>query len=314
MQPIDSKENAVPFLTIAVDFVTKLPLSQGFDTILTVTDQGCTKAVILVPCKETDGTKEIADPFKDHVFPYSRILQKIISDRDTRFTLEYHKLCATLGIEQNLSTAYHPQTDRQSERTNQTMEDLLRIYCNHQQNDWSEWLTLVQYIINSRPSSTTKETPYDLWMGFTPLTHQAMVPVKVSNLIKRRTELTKARKNALQVIQNAQEKWGKSTTYIPYSKGDLVWLEGTNLHTTHPTKKLRQKRFGPFKVIQEVGAVSFKLELPSQRKIHPIFHAKLLHPYKETEKHGANFQESPSDLVDGEPEWEIEFILDSWWH
>ena len=108
----------------------------------------------------------MADLFKDCVFPYSGIPRKIISDRDTRFTSEYHKeLCTTLGIEQNLSTAYHPQTDGQSERTNQTMEDLLRIYCNHQQNDWSEWLALVQYIINSRPSSTTKETPYDLWMG-----------------------------------------------------------------------------------------------------------------------------------------------------
>ena len=126
LQPIGSKEGAVPFSTIVMDFVTKLPLSQGFDTILTVTDQGCTKAVILVPCKETDRTKEIADLFKDRVFPYSGVPQKIISDRDTRFTSEYHKkLCATLGIEQNLSTAYHPQTDGQSERTNQTMEDLL---------------------------------------------------------------------------------------------------------------------------------------------------------------------------------------------
>ena len=86
-------------------------------------------------------------------------------------------------------------------------------------------------------------------MGFTPPAHQAMVPVKVPNLIKRRTELIKARENALQAIRNAQERWGRPTTYVPYDKGDLVWLEGTNLHTTHPTKKLRQKRFGSFKVI-----------------------------------------------------------------
>ena len=150
-------------------------------------------------------------------------------------------------------------------------------------------------------------------MGFTPPAHQAMVPVKVPNLIKRRTELTKAWENALQAIRNAQEKWGRPTTYVPYKEGDLVWLEGTNLHTTHPTKKLQQKRFGPFKVVQAIGMVSFKLELPPQWKVHPVFHAKLLHPYKETEEHGANFQEPPPDLVDGEPEWEIESILDSRW-
>ena len=140
-----------------------------------------------------------------------------------------------------------------------------------------------------------------------------MIPIKVPNLIKRRTELTKARENALQAIRDAQEKWEKPTTYVPYKIRDLVWLEGTNLHTTHPTKKLRQKQFGPFKVLQVIGTVSFKVELPPQWKIHPVFHAKLLHPYKETEEHGINFQEPPPDLVDGEPEWEIESILDSRW-
>jgi len=99
-----------------MDFVTKLPKSKGSNTILTITDQGCTKAVILLPCKETMGSIKIAELLKEKAFPYTGIPQKVISDRDTCFTSKLFKeLCAGLGIDQNLSTAYHPQTDGQSE-------------------------------------------------------------------------------------------------------------------------------------------------------------------------------------------------------
>ena len=83
-----------------------------------------------------------------------------------------------------------------------------------------------------------------------------------------------------------------------------------HLHTTHPTKKLGLKRYGPFKVLKDVGHVNFHLELPAHWKIHDVFHTKLLHPYTETEAHGENFLEPPPDLVDGVVEWEVERILD----
>ena len=111
-------------------------------------------------------------------------------------------------------------------------------------------------------------------------------------------------------MQHAQESWVKPTNYKPYQKGDRVWLEATHLHTTHSTKKLGPKRYGPFKVLEVVRHVNFRLELPAHWKIHNIFHAKLLHPYKETEKHGENFTEPPPDLIEGELEWEVEKILD----
>ena len=111
-------------------------------------------------------------------------------------------------------------------------------------------------------------------------------------------------------MQHAQETWVKPTKYKPYQQGDQVWLEGTNLHTTHPTRKLGPKRYRPFKVREVMGHTNFRLELPSHWKIHDVFHAKLLHPYKETEEHGENFTEPPPDLIDGEPEWEVEQILD----
>ena len=119
----------------------------------------------------------------------------------------------TLGVQQNISTAYHPQTDGQSERTNQTMENLLRIFCNHQQDDWVEWLPIVQYIINSRPSSTTKKAPYEPWIGYTPLAHQAKVINKAPALLQRKEELTKAREVAQKAMIEAQNTWVKLTSY-----------------------------------------------------------------------------------------------------
>ena len=86
LQPITPEERPLPFATMAVDFVVKLPESKGSDTILTVTDQGCTKAVILVPCREDMGAEAIAELFKERVFPYTGTPTKLISDRDTRFT------------------------------------------------------------------------------------------------------------------------------------------------------------------------------------------------------------------------------------
>jgi hypothetical protein len=117
--PIGPGEDTMPFATITVDFITKLPDSHGCDTILTITDHNCTKAVILIPCRENMGSEEVARLFRDHTFPYTGIPKRIISDRDTWFTSQFFKeLCTQLEIKQNISSAYHPQTDGQSERTN----------------------------------------------------------------------------------------------------------------------------------------------------------------------------------------------------
>jgi hypothetical protein len=78
------------------------------------------------------------------------------------------ELCAQLQIDQNISTAYHPQTDGQSEQSNQWLEQYLQIYSNFQQDDWAQWLPITQYVHNSWPSTTTRQTPFDLLIGFTP--------------------------------------------------------------------------------------------------------------------------------------------------
>ena len=121
------------------------------------------------------------------------------------------------------------------------MEGLLQIFCNHQANDWAKWLPLVQYIINSRPSSMTKRAPYELWMGHVPRAHQAVKDLKVPDLLQQQKDLETVREEVVLAMQHAQESWVKPTNYQPYQAGERVWLEATHLHTTHPTKKLGPK-------------------------------------------------------------------------
>jgi len=170
--PIASSSN-LPFQTIVVDFITKLPLSYGNDTILTITDHDISKASIFLPCKETIDTVGVAELYATHVFPHYGIPLKVISDRDPHFDSAFTtNLCKLLGIRQNISTAYHLQTDGQSERTNQSLEMYLQLYCDTQQHEWAKLLPMAQYVRNSWPSSTTKQIPFNTLISYTPLVHQ----------------------------------------------------------------------------------------------------------------------------------------------
>jgi len=116
----------MPFETVALDFITKLPISQGYNSILTITDHDCTKAAVFIPCKESATVEETAGLIVQHIFPQFGLLLKFISDRDPKFASRFIRgLCKGTGTTQNISTAYHPHTDGQSERTNQWIEQYL---------------------------------------------------------------------------------------------------------------------------------------------------------------------------------------------
>ena len=109
---IKPAHNALPFQTIAMDFIVKLLLSKGFNMILTITDHDCSKAAIFVPCNESINAPGVATLYAQHVFFYYSILSKVILDHDTHFTAHFAKeLCRVLGVKQNISMVYHPQTD-----------------------------------------------------------------------------------------------------------------------------------------------------------------------------------------------------------
>ena len=123
---IDTTDNALPFQQVAMDLITGLPMHKEKDAILTIVDQGCSRAAVFLPCTTNITSEGIAQLYMDHMYKWYGLPTKVISDRDPRFTSYFGRsLARRLGIEQNLSTVFHPQTDGLSERKNQWVEQYL---------------------------------------------------------------------------------------------------------------------------------------------------------------------------------------------
>jgi hypothetical protein len=279
-----------------------------YDTILTITDT-FSKASILIPCNETIDATGVAGLYANYVLPHYGLPLCIILDRDPHFTSSFFReLCRVTGAIQNLSTAYRPQIDGQSERTNQRLKQYIRIFTIFEQTNWADLLALAQYTLNSWPNATTKKAPYKLLLGYIPHIHQASRISNNPGLEEHLQRLEKAREEAAEALRRAADIQVPSR-FEPYQAGDKVWLEGCNLTTTHPSAKLAPRRYGPFPITHVVSRTSYQLRLPFQWKIHNVFHATLLTLYKETSLNRKQYQEPIPELIDGQPEWEVEAIL-----
>ena len=205
MQPILPNLQAQPFSTIVMGFIVKLPILGGYNTILTITDHDCTKAVILLPCRENMDLLSIAKLYLECVFPFVGLPEKVILDRNIGFTLQIFKeICDLLEVKQNISSVYHPQTDGQSEKTNQHVEMALRIFRNFHQDNWSDLLPVVQYQLNSCFSNATRQIPYETWMGFIPKAHQPLQGSSLPVVEECRSQLQEAWKLAINMMMQAQ--------------------------------------------------------------------------------------------------------------
>ena len=297
-----------------MDFIVKLPESAGYDSILTITDHDCTKMLIAIPCREMIMAEGVAELFLRQIFPRFGLPSKIIRNRDPRFVSKFMKeLCHLMGITQNVSTAYHPRTDGQSERSNQWLEQYLQFWVNHQQTNWHHYLLLAEFAHNSWKNEATGCSPFEILMGYSPRAEIFDVTSSIPTVALRLRDWKRTREEAQRLMIKAQKKWTKGKELIQrYKTGDQVWLEGHNLRIDWPSVKLAPKRYGPFKIGKVLSPITYQLELPLQWKIHDIFHADLLTPYHETELHGPNFTRPPPDLIDGEEEYEVEEILQSW--
>jgi hypothetical protein len=303
----------MPFETVAMDFIVKLPLSNRFDSILTITDHDCTKAAIFIPCNKTITAEGVAELYLQHVFKQFGLPQKIISDRDPRLAGKFARaLCTALGITQNMSTAFHPRTDGQSERTNQGLEQYLRFYINTKQSNWAQLLSVAEFTHNLWRNESTGQLPFDLLMGYHPRAEWTAVPSPIPQVMLRLDQIWEARNKARTAMIKAQQGWEQQKRTAPtFQTGDQVWLDGHNIKMFHPTTKLAPKRHGPFPIVRVLSPITCELRLPVQWKLHPVFHIDLLTPYRETEFHGANYDKPPPDLIDGEEEYEVERIVAS---
>lgn len=281
---------------------------------MVVVDHDSTKGLILCPCtKKETGMSTFAQLYHQYVYKRYGLPDGIISDRGPQFSSKvFNELCRLLGIKHSMSTAYHPQTDGQTERANQEIEAMLRIFCANNPEDWYNLIPDIEFAYNSREHSTIKMAPFYAAMGY----HPTAIPAaynrtNIPAVEERLDELKKARNEADAAIELARQHMVERVTrrFKPFKKGQRVWLEGKNLKTGYPHKKLAPKREGPFVIDEVFSRLVYKLKLPRQWRVHPVFHASLLSPYNETHEHGDNYKRPPPDLIDGEEEQEIEAII-----
>ena len=157
-----------PWTHISVDFIMKLPVAQGYDSILVVCNR-MTKMAHFVPTTEKTSAEEVARLFWDNIWKLHELPGSIITDKEVQFTVGMMKeLNCILGIDTKLSTAYYPETDEQTERMNQDLEQYLRMFIDHQQEQWPDWLATAEFAYNNKVQTSTKVLPFKANNGWDP--------------------------------------------------------------------------------------------------------------------------------------------------
>src|ERR1700674_2328212 len=301
---------------ISVDLIGPLPWSRDHDAIMVVVDY-LTKMGHFIPTNTTLSAEGAARLYVDNVFKLHGIPESMTSDRGRQFASSLAQGFRTmLGIEGRLSTAYHPQTDGQTEIINKEVEQYLRRFTNFEQDDWADWLPIAEFAHNDHVSSSMQSSPFYLNYGQHP--HKGITPIpphaneSATEFLTRMMTITEEAQAALRCTKEDMKQFNErlQKSSITYQQGDKVWLEGTNLTTLRPSKKLEFKHFGPFPIISKHGT-AYKLAIPpTWKNIHPVFHETLLSPY-----HSPAFKSQetppppPAELIDGTPEYEVESIL-----
>ena len=257
----------------------------------------------------------MADVIFETHFCQKGLPDNFVTDRGSLFTSQYFSsLCYYLSVRCRYSTAFHPQTDGQTERQNQTLEQYLRSYINYQQDDWVKWLPLAEFAYNNSFHQTIGGTPFFMEYGYHPKMEEEIQPGisrDVPSALDRAVGLL-AMRRYLEANWKAtvNKQYNQKHTPRTFKVGDKVWLNAKNIRTVRPSKKLDYKYFGPFQILDVVGKQAYRLQLPSTfRGVHNVFHVSLLEEYKTT----ADREEAkpPPIEVDGQDAYEIEEILDS---
>jgi hypothetical protein len=199
----------------------------------------------------------------------------------------------------------------------QEVQKTLRPYMNHYQNNWNSQLTTVEFAINNTIKSSTGYTPFFLVLGQHP--NPGRIPRDLSTCAPTLEEffegLQKAREIAQKSLQKAADQMKKFADRKrgptpEFEIGDKVLLDASNFPSIRPSRKLGERRYGPFKIIEKLSDLNYRLELPPNWKIHPVFHVDKIRKYHE-DPNNPNYSEPPPDLIDDHEEYEVEKILDA---
>jgi hypothetical protein len=289
---------------LTMDFITGLPLSDGADVIMVVVDR-LTKSAHFLALRHPYTALQVAHLFLDNVVRLHGVPRSIVSDRDAVFTsVMWREIMKSVGTTLNYSTAHHPQTDGQSERVNQCLEQYLRCFVQDCPRKWRRALPMAEFWYNSSVHSSLGCSPFKALYGVDP-SFGAMPNVSVAtdspvfDAMTERQALTDMIRAQLQRAQDRIKRQAdKQRTDREFSVGDSVLLKlqpyAQSSVVNRPFQKLAFKYFGPYKIVTRVGAVAYQLALPPDSKVHPVFHISQLKPY--IPKYSPVFTTLPSAL------------------
>jgi len=308
-----------PWDTISTDFITALPKIDGINALWVIIDR-LTKMGHFVACQGTMNPEDLAGHFLRQVIRPHGLPSIIVSYRGSLFTSDFwRRVTEAIGISRNLSTAFHPQTDRQMDRVNATLEQYLRAFCNYRQDDWERLLPIAEFCYNNAQTGTTRLTPFFANYGchtrFLPDlgTRNEETPEVSEYVVALRSLHEELRAEIKEAQMTQAEQANKARHPDPVlNPGDRVWLRRKHIGTTRPSNKLDHKQIGPYTILEKVGSRAYKLDLPATVRIHPVFHISLLKPTASTEPISQCQQTPPPPVIIQEQhEWEVEKILDS---
>jgi len=312
--------NSIPeksWMHISADFIMKLPLAQGYDAILVVVDR-LTKMVHFIPTTEKTSVKGLAQLFRDNVWKLYGLPESIISDRGPQFVAGLmRELNGILGIQSKLLMTFHPQTDGQTERINQELEQYLRMFIDYRQKQWPEWLGTAEFAYNNKVHSSTRTLSFkanyrqDPRMGFEGRKKGKYAGAE--KFIEKMKKIQEEAKVALGKAQVDMKKYAdkKRSDTEEYKVGDLVMLSTKDLKyqmVGRRTEKLTERFVGPYKIKKIVSSDAVELELPSTVKIHLVVNVSRIRWYVGQVEGQRKKQPAPV-IIEGEEEWEVERIL-----
>jgi len=290
---------------------------------MTVVD-AISKRVYFIPMHTTVTAEGAARLFLHYIWKLHGLPKHVVSDHGPQFVALFTKeLYRLLGIRISSSTAWHPQTDRQTECVNQELDQFLRLFVNEQQDNWYDLLPIAEFQHNNYIHSATQQPPFLLNTGQIPC--MGFEPRQDPSSLETVNEFTKRMESAIEeaksAIYKAQEDmtryYNRRRSPAPVFKpGDRVYLDASDIKTTRPSPKLSHRRLGPFEIKRQVGPSAYRLKLPhGLRQLHPVFNVVKLSAAPDDPIPGRKPQALlPPIVVDGEPEWEVEEVLDSCWH
>ncbi|KAD4888237.1 hypothetical protein E3N88_20310 [Mikania micrantha] len=273
---------------ISLDFIVGLPPSNRFDTVLVVVDR-LSKYAHFLPLSHPFTAKGVAAVFCKEIIRLHGFPRSIISDRDVIFLSHFwQELFRLSQTALKLSTSYHPQTDGQTEVVNRCLETYLRCFAYDQPNKWSQFLCWAEYSYNIGFHSSTLTTPFKIVYGRDPPQFHSYVPGETANadldqqLLARDAMLKLLKANLQKAQVRMKNQADQKRRELSFEVGDSVFLRIQPYRQKSLAKrkyeKLSPRFFGPYRIKRKVGSVAYELELPSDARIHPIFHVSMLKP------------------------------------